>query len=109
MAGIETIKSTSIPPIPGPPEEQSAREIIVRGLSAHKLRRLETLVAAGVNTGDIAVQLSIQSSVVVMYTEHREQFDAIRSNADPRNLGGGPVSLPDAGGRSYRNFPGPLG
>ena len=100
---------SNIPSAPGPPEVPSPREEIIRGLSEHKLQRLDAMLAAGRNTGDIAVALTIQSSVIVMYVNQREVFDRIRGGVDPRNLGGAPTNLPSPEGRSYRSFPGMFG
>jgi hypothetical protein len=90
--------------VPGPPDDSgpTPREMIIRGLSAHKMRRLDDLLASGMNTGDIAIALSIQSSVIAMYVSRREAFDAVRANADPRNLGGAPTAPASGGGYNYR-------
>lgn len=85
---------------PGPLDDSgpSPREMIIRSLSPHKLIRLETLRAAGMSVGRVAVQLSIQSSAVEMYFSQRDQFDAIRNNSDPRNIGGGRIPNLSGGG-----------
>ena len=86
--------------VPGPPDDSgpSPREMAVRSLSPHRVKRLEALWAAGMDVGEVAIQLSIQSSAVAMYFSQRDQFDAIRDNVDPRNLGRGRMPTLSGGG-----------
>jgi hypothetical protein len=63
---------------------------------------MEALLAADKNVGDISVQLSIPSSVVVMFATDRARFDSLRAGVDPRNLGGQLPLLPASGGYNYR-------
>ncbi len=96
----------SSPHIPGPDSGPTPNEIIIRGLTGHKIARMDALLAAEMETGSISVQLSLPSSVIMMYSAHRAEFDRIRSGGgDPRNLGGQPGAVgvgSTGGGGNYR-------
>ncbi len=98
---------SSLPHIPGPGgNEPTPNEIIIRGLTGHKISRMQVLLDAGLDTGAISVQLSLPSSVIAIYASHRVEFDRIRSGGgDPRNLGGQPGAVgvgSTGGGGNYR-------
>ncbi len=103
-------RSTSVPHIPGPDDGgPTPNELIIRGLSGHKIARMDALLAAGLDTGSISVQLSIPSSVIAIYASLREEFDRIRGGgSDPRNLGNAPEAKVggsgnfQGGGGNYR-------
>ncbi len=75
----------------GPPQEETEQERVIRGMSISLIQRLQAMVTAGVNTGDISTSLHISSSVIAMYQTDPKRFAQIRGNGvDPRNLAGGP-------------------
>ena len=96
------------PHIPGPGgNEPTPNEIIIRGLTGQKIARMQALLDADLDTGAISVQLSLPSSVIVMYAAHRAEFDRIRGGGgDPRNLGNAPTGAvgvgSTGGGGNYR-------
>ncbi len=85
--------------VPGPPNTPTPNDLIIRGMSGHQINRLQALVDSVDDVGAISVQLSIPSSVVVMFKDRRELFNSIRQPG-PMDLGDGP-GIVTAGGGNY--------
>ncbi len=75
----------------GPPQIETEQERVIREMSVSMIQRLQAMITAGVNTGDISTSLHIPSSVISVYATDPKRFARIRGKGvDPRNLAGGP-------------------
>ncbi len=106
--GFKSFGSSHVPPVPsGDDGGPTPNEIIIRGLTGHKIARMQALLDADLDTGAISVQLSLPSTVIAMYASCRAEFDKIRGGGgDPRNLGNAPTGAvgvgSTGGGGNYR-------
>ena len=109
-------RATNVPGIPGPSPQLNPQETIIRTLSPNLVQRMDAMLAADFNIGDISTVLRISSSIIVMYQTRRAELDALRQPS-PLDLGSEPLTLTggpnDQKGRSYRPGviigPGPQG
>ena len=101
-------RRSNVPGIPGgagPATQLTPQEMKVRSLSPNTVQRMDAMIQDKWNTGDISTVLRVSSSIIVMYQNERERFDALRQPS-PMDLGSEPLTLTggpdDQKGRSYR-------